>query len=69
MLNFNWLADLPMDWARLFVILSFVFSAVFALSLKKEYIYRGAENRKVWRNLKLWVLLISAAQIAIYLYF
>jgi hypothetical protein len=69
MLNFDWLADVSMNWARFFVILSFVFPALFALSLKKDYIYQGAADRSAWRNLKIWVLCISITQIVIYIYF
>ncbi|MBN1479574.1 hypothetical protein EH223_16765 [candidate division KSB1 bacterium] len=69
MFNFNWLSDLSNSWGRFFIILAFIAPLVFAFTMKKSYIYEGAEDNTWWRNLKLWVLLIVAVQIAIYLYF
>jgi len=69
MLNFNWLADVPMIWARVIVLLSFMAPLVFALTLKRDYIFQGTSDRRVWRNLKGWALFLVAIQIAIYIYF
>ncbi len=69
MLNFDWLADVPLSWARLFVILAFIAPLVFTLLLKKEYIFLGAPDRRPWRNLKYWTLFLVAVQVAIYVYF
>lgn len=69
MLNFNWLAGVPLVWAKALIICCFIIPAAFALALKKDYIYAGAEDRAWWRNLKIWIVLITVTQIAIYLYF
>ncbi len=69
MLNFNWLAEVPMTWARFIVLLAFVAPLVFALTLKRDYILQGASDRRAWRNLKWWAFFLVAVQIAIYLYF
>ena len=69
MLNFNWLADLSDAWGRFLVILAFIAPMIFAFLLSKKYIYQGAADLKNWRNLKIWVLIIVAVQVAIYLYF
>ncbi len=69
MLNFNWLNSVSVGWAKFFVLMAFIAPLVFALSLKKSYIYHGAADHAWWRNLKLWVLFIVGVQLVIYLYF
>lgn len=69
MLNFNWIADLPLGWAKFIVILAFVAPWIFAMTLKQTYLYQGASDTARWRNLKVWVTVIVVIQIAIYLYF
>ena len=69
MLNFNWIADLTEGWARFLVIMAFILPMIFAFTLKKKYIYQGASDEKKWRNLKYWVFVIVAVQVAIYIYF
>ena len=69
MLNFNWIADLPLGWARILVIAPFFIAMVFALLLPKAYVQLGAEDRKPWRNLKVWVVFIVFFQVSIYFIF
>jgi len=69
MFNFNWLHNVPNGWGRLLLILAFIAPLLFAFTLKRKYIYEGAGDDAWWRNLKLWIVLIVAVQIAIYLYF
>ena len=69
MLNFNFLQDLSEGWARFLVIMAFIIPMIFAFTLPKKYIYQGARDQKIWRNLKIWVFVIVAVQVAIYLYF
>lgn len=69
MLSFNWLNNLPIAWGKFLVILAFIAPLVFALTMKKHYIYAGASDNARWRNLKLWVLVIVVVQVAVYLYF
>lgn len=69
MLNFNWLANMPESWGKFLIILTLVIPLIFALTLKRSYIYLGAKDTKWWRNLKIWVLIIVVLQISIYLYF
>jgi len=69
MLNFDWLADISMGWARFLLLLPFITMLVFALSLNRRIIYQGAEDQSRWRNLKFWVIIIVSVQVALYLYF
>jgi len=69
MFNFNWLSNVPETWARFIVICAFIAPLIFAMTMKKKYIYQDAEDQAWWRNLKIWVVIIVAVQVAIYLYF
>ncbi len=69
MFNFNFLANLSEGWARFLVIMAYIVPLIFALTLSKKYIYEGAEDQKLWRNLKLWVFVIVAVMVGVYLYF
>ena len=69
MFNFDWLHGLSDGWGKFLVILAFVAPLIFALTMKKSYIYQGAEDKKPWRNLKIWVFVIVALQVASYVYF
>ena len=64
MLNFNFLMNVPIFWARLALVILFVAILIFVWSLPNRYIFQGSPNRKWYRNLKLWATL----QIAIYFY-
>lgn len=69
MFNFNWLSNLSEAWARFLVLLAFIIPFIFALTLRRNYIYQGAPDKSRWRNLKLWVFIIVLIQVLIYLYF
>ena len=69
MLNFNWLADLPITAARIIVLLAFLVPLIFAFILPRTYIYLGARDQKKWRNLKWWILGLIMIQTAIYTIF
>lgn len=69
MFNFNWLHGISIAWGRFLIIVAFIVPLVFAFTMKRKYIYQGAKDNAWWRNLKIWVLVIVAVQIAIYLYF
>ncbi len=69
MLNFDWLANLSMGWARFLLLLPFITMLVFPLSLNRRTIYQGANDQSKWRNLKFWVIIIVSVQVALYFYF
>jgi len=66
MLNFNWLAEMPINIARFFVLLAFIIPLVFAFVLPKAYVYLGSQDQKKWRNLKWWILVLVLIQVTIY---
>ena len=69
MLNFDWCGNIPHSWAKLLVIMAFIIPLVFAFTLKHKYIYQGAPDQALWRNLKIWVLLLVVTMVGVYLYF
>ena len=69
MFNFNWLSGVSVGWGKFITIMAFIAPMIFALTMKKKYIYQGAQDGAWWRNLKIWVFVIVAVQVAIYLYF
>ncbi len=69
MLNFDWATTISDGWAKFIVLMAFVAPMIFALSMKKSYIFAGAVDKAWWRNLKIWVVLIVAVQVGIYLFF
>lgn len=69
MLNFNWANNVSEVWARVLIIATFYIPFIFALTMKNEYIMKGAGDKKRWRNLKLWVFILVIIQTLIYAYF
>jgi len=69
MLNFSSLENIPDSIAKYIVLMMFVLPLVFALTMKKKYIYAGAEDTKGWRNLKYWVFFLCLIMTGLYLYF
>jgi hypothetical protein len=69
MLNFNWANHVSELWARIFIITAFFIPFIFSLTMKKDYILKGSIDKKRWRDLKLWVLILVIIQTLIYAYF
>ena len=65
----EWLKDIPLYWAKVIAIIFFIVIIIWALTRPKEYIFKGATNRKVWRDLRLWAAIILIVQIIVYLKF
>jgi hypothetical protein len=66
MLNFDWISHIDIGIAKFIVSLSFLLPLIFAMTLKKEYIYSGAKDMKLWRNLKLWIALLTCIMLILY---
>lgn len=66
MLNFDWISHIDGASAKLIVLITFLLPLIFALTLKKSYIFAGAVNTKPWRNLKIWVIILTGVMLVIY---
>lgn len=65
----EWLANLPLYWAKIIGTVFFVCVIVWALTRPKDYIFRGAPDRRMWRDLRLWAVVILLVQIIVYIGF
>ncbi len=69
MFNFDWLSNIDLRTAKILMLLAFFSPLIFSLFLKKEYIYKGATDKKIWRNLRLWIMALTFIMATVYIYF
>ena len=62
MLNFDWLAGISQESAKIIFLVMFVLIGVLILFIPNEYIYQGIEKNKRhwWNNLKFWAIGVLA---------
>jgi hypothetical protein len=63
------LQNIPLVWAKYIAVIFFVAMIIWALLLPKEYILKGAPDRKPWRDLRVWAVIILIVQIILYIKF
>ena len=63
------LADIPMFWIKIIGTVFFLLIILWAVFRPKEYIFKGAPNKKLCRDLRIWAVIVLAAQILLYWYF
>lgn len=56
MLNFNWLADIPIDSAKWIFLVLFILIGVLILFIPNTFIYEGLEKIRWYHNLKMWAI-------------
>jgi len=69
MFNFDWISGLDLGVAKILILCAFFAPLIFSLFLKREYIFKGAEDKKAWRNLKIWIAVLTVFMVSVYLYF
>ena len=47
----------------------FVIVGIWALTLKRSYIYLGAPDQAAWRDLRIWTIIVLLPYIIVYLIF
>ena len=69
MLNFDWLASVPVESAKWFFYGLFILIGLLIIIIPNEYIFEGIEvkDRHWWMNLKIWALAVLS--ILYYTYF
>ncbi len=62
MLNFDWLAGISQESAKIIFLVLFVLIGVLILFIPNDYIFQGVEKkyRRWWNNLKLWAIGVLA---------
>ena len=68
-LNFDWLAWLPVEAAKGVFLVLFILIGVLVWLLPKDYIYEGIARPRWWHNLKLWATGVLAMIFVTYLLF
>lgn len=58
---------IPLWWVKRFTVLGFALIAVVVWLVRRETIFAGVADRKWWRDLRLWTLVVMATQVVIYL--
>lgn len=56
MLNFDWLAGIPMDVAVWIFLSLFILIGILVMFVPREFIYQGVEHPRWWHNLKIWAI-------------
>lgn len=62
----EWLDSLPADTGRYFAVALFIAAGVWALTLRRDYVYLGAPDRAWWRDLRLWAVLALVPYVCVY---
>jgi len=65
----NTLLLLPYWGVKTLVILFFLSLAAMPFFFSKDYIFKGADDRKPWRDLRYWALAAAVSEVIVYLYF
>ncbi len=69
MLNFNWLADIPVESAKWIFLLLFILIGVLVLFIPNKFIYEGLEEIRWWHNLKMWAIALLVFIFVVYYIF
>ena len=65
----EWLNNIPLFWAQVIAVITFISVIIWTWFRPKKYIYKDAPSQKLWRDLRVWVTIFMFFQIVAYLYF
>jgi len=65
----EWLANLPLFWAKAIAVVTYSGAIIWAWMRPRSYIFENAPDKKIWRDLRIWITLVMLSQIGLYLYF
>ncbi len=63
------LKGLPLYWAKIIATLLYLLLALWVITRPSHFIFRGSRERKRWKDLRLWALVLIGIQIILYLIF
>jgi hypothetical protein len=63
-----WLGSLPMSVAVGCAVGLYVVALIWTWTLRREFVFRGAPDRKRWRDLRIWATLVILPYIAVYVW-
>ena len=64
---FSFFDSIPMQGAKIFILVILAVIAVWIAALPGKYIFKGIDKPKLWQDLRIWVVLLMGVQILIYL--
>ena len=63
-----WLGDLPMWVATACVLGLYGATIAWVWTLRRDYVFRGAPDRRPWRDLRIWATVVVMPYVAVYLW-
>jgi hypothetical protein len=66
--EFRWLSGLDLSWATGLVVAVYVVLLAYGVTRSSDFIFEGAPDRRRFRDLRLWLVPIVLAQIALYIW-
>jgi hypothetical protein len=69
MLYFEWLVGTHINLASYVMVVVFVFTALWAWTFKRDYIFEGAPSQHRWRDIRIWAVILLAVQTVLYVHF
>lgn len=65
----EWLGNIPLFWAKVIAIATYSGGILWTWIRPKSFIFEDTPDKKIWRDLRIWITVIMVIQIALYLYF
>ncbi|MCP2604926.1 hypothetical protein NLC29_02090 [Candidatus Aminicenantes bacterium AH-873-B07] len=65
----NFWANIPLFWGKIVATLFFGGVIIWAWFRPKSYIFEGAPDKRIWRDLRIWATFLLIIQIILYLIF
>ncbi|MFZ5517947.1 MAG: hypothetical protein ACOY90_14980 [Candidatus Zhuqueibacterota bacterium] len=65
----SWCEKIPLGWALVVSLLTYLFTAVWAWLRSREYVLSGAKDGKRWRDLRLWAIAFMLIMAVVYIIF
>jgi hypothetical protein len=65
----SFLSRIPVFYARIIICSLYLLLLIWVLRRPKSYILREAPNKKGWRDLRIWAVILIVFQIALYVIF
>jgi len=59
---------ISLKWLKIFTVIGFAIIAAVVWLVRRETVFEGVPDRKWWRDLRLWTVVIMATQVVIYLW-
>lgn len=65
----EWLGQLPMTVATASAVGLYVIALIWVWLLRPDFVFRGAPDRRWWRDLRIWATVVVLPYIAIYYFY